>query len=69
MSWIHGETKFNCHIKLSISFGEEIFKKVIIIIAKNSKKLISLLNDAKLIIHKIDKIETYFVMVKTPQST
>ena len=68
LPWIHGETKFNCHIKLPISFGEYLFIKMfIIIIANNSKQLISLPNDVKLRTHAIDQPEKDFLMTKNTE--
>ena len=56
---------FNCRSCLVNNYLEKGF----IIIANNSNKLSILLNDVKLIIHAIDKRETYFVMKKTQQFT
>ena len=50
----------NCQSRLVNNYLE----KGIIIIEKNSKQLISLLNDVKLIINEIDKLEIYLVMAK-----
>ena len=45
-------------------FCKQCLTKGYFIITNNSKQLIILLNDAKLIIHSIDQIETDFVMAK-----
>ena len=63
--WIYVKTKFNCHIKFLILFGELLFSKRFVVIKHDSNQSSSVPNNAKLIIHAIDKLKTDFVMAKT----